>query len=226
MITIMVKPEVNPEQNIPLLARRVDELRMQLSQVDPTSLAQKAGAIYQPQSPQYGELLMHLWGEEIGISFPDFFMRFKPEDKTPNIAQQALILYYLHTADGTPSYNRWISFAELPDGRFYHRAFQGYTGQELKRTFKDDKDAFIQAARQIEGGEVALGDAAFTFRALPRVNLLVVMWLGDEEMPSNYQILFDASVSHYLPTDACAIAGSMLTRRLIKAAHLSGNYRK
>jgi hypothetical protein len=30
--------------------------------------------------------------------------------------------------------------------------------------------------------------------------------------------LFDASASHYLPTDACAIAGSMLTRQLIKSA--------
>jgi hypothetical protein len=42
----------------------------------------------------------------------------------------------------------------------------------------------------------------------------VVTWEGDEDFPSTYQILFDAAVSHHLPTDACAILGSILTHRL------------
>jgi len=46
--------------------------------------------------------------------------------------------------------------------------------------------------------------------------LLAVYWQGDEDFPSTCQVLFDASASHYLPTDAYAILGSTLTRRLIK----------
>jgi len=60
-----------------------------------------------------------------------------------------------------------------------------------------------------------LGDAAYEFQVLPMVSLLVVTWQGDEEFNSTYQILFDAAVSHHLPTDACAILGSNLTNRLI-----------
>lgn len=62
-----------------------------------------------------------------------------------------------------------------------------------------------------------MGDAAYLFQVLPLVSLLAVTWLGDEEMPPAYQILFDANVSHHLPTDVCAILGSMLTERLIRS---------
>jgi hypothetical protein len=50
------------------------------------------------------------------------------------------------------------------------------------------------------------------------MSLLVVFWAGDDELPPAYQVLFDASASHHLPTDACAIAGSMLVRQLIAAS--------
>jgi hypothetical protein len=45
--------------------------------------------------------------------------------------------------------------------------------------------------------------------------LAVVYHLGDENFPASCQILFDASACHYLPTDVCAILGSMLTRKLL-----------
>jgi hypothetical protein len=84
----------------------------------------------------------------------------------------------------------------------------------LLRTFSDDQTRFVSAALTVGGVPYPLGDAAFTFPFLPRVELVVVFWRGDEDFPSNYQILFDAAASKHLPTDACAIAGSMLTRKL------------
>ena len=213
----MFKSPDNPEKIIPLLAVRLEELRRHLSQLKPDDLAQKSGAVYRQNSPETGEFELPLWSETIYLTYPGFDIRFKIGDKPPNLAQQALILYYLQTADGTPPARKYISFAELPNGRFYNQAFQGYTGRALWRIFQDDHDAFKKVALQNGGSPVPIGDAAFSFQVLPRVNLLAMMWQGDEDFPSSYQILFDASVSHYLPTDACAIAGSMLTQRLIKA---------
>ncbi|MDL1911699.1 DUF3786 domain-containing protein, partial [Chloroflexi bacterium CFX6] len=55
------------------------------------------------------------------------------------------------------------------------------------------------------------------FQPLPRVPLMTTYWLGDEDFPSSCKILFDESATHYLPIDACAILGSMLTRKIIAA---------
>jgi len=85
----------------------------------------------------------------------------------------------------------------------------------LARRFGNDLSAFEGAASRLDGMKLGYGDAAFAFHVLPRVMLAVVYHLGDEDFPATCQILFDASVSHYLPTDVCAILGSMLTRRLL-----------
>jgi hypothetical protein len=41
-------------------------------------------------------------------------------------------------------------------------------------------------------------------------------FLQQIDNPTSYRILFDANVSHYLSTDACAVIGGELTRRLLK----------
>lgn len=133
-----------------------------------------------------------------------------------NPLDQALLMYYLTTADGAPLTGNWISFSELQDGRFYIQAFQGYTGQELARAFEDDRFAFEQAAQALGGTPFPLGDAAYAFQALPKTPLLAVYWQGDEDFPASCQVLFDSAANHYLPTDAYAILGSTLTRRLIR----------
>jgi hypothetical protein len=56
--------------------------------------------------------------------------------------------------------------------------------------------------------------------------MLVTYWLGDEDFPSSCKILFDSSATHYMPIDGCAIAGSMLAKKLRKAGSaslISGN---
>ena len=200
------------------LADRVAELRNQLAGMDLQQLAARSGAQYKVTSAQRAELHLSMWGEQVFLSAPELVACKLPSKDELDLASQALILYYLVTADGALPADGWISFSDLPDGRFYTQAFQSYTGKELGRYFNDDLSGFISASGKAGGIAFLLGDAAYLYRLFPGVSLLVVAWLGDEDFPSTYQVLFSGSASHYLPTDACAIAGSMLTRRIIAAA--------
>ena len=190
-------------------AARVDELRSTLRVQDPSLIAERSGVPYLTPGPNRGELHIPFWGNVCILSFPDLI-----NEQLPNF-QQALLLYYLITADGTPLANKWVSFADLPDGRMYNAAFQGYSGDEIVKAFGFDLDAFKSACLKTGGSPVELGSASFTFQALPCVPLMLIYWLGDEDFPSSCKILFDESACHYLPIDACAILGSMLVRKLV-----------
>jgi hypothetical protein len=109
---------------------------------------------------------------------------------------------------------KWISFTDLPEGRIYSSAFQGYTGDEVAKTFGMNKDGFCAACEKAGGVPVEFGDASYRFKALPRMNLLLVYRLGDEDFPTTCKLLFDANAGHYLPTEACAILGSSLARNV------------
>ena len=165
---------------------------------------------------QRENLIFRFGIREVLLSFPELLAIDPQTNQELSHSSLALLLYYFVTCDGTQASGKWISYSELPDGRFYNQAFQSYTGGELAQAFDNDLPAFLQASENLQGKRVyLLGDAAYEFQVLPLVNLLVLTWQGDEDFKSTYQILFDAAVHHHLPTDACAIIGGSLTRRLI-----------
>lgn len=194
-------------------AARLDELRSTLRFQDPGLIAERSGVSYLMLGPGRGELHIPLWEDVCILSFPELIGYNNRDDQLPDF-QQALLLYYLTTADGAPITNKWVSFADLPDGRMYNAAFQGYSGDEVVKAFGFELDAFKSACLKTGGKPADIGSASFVFQALPRVPLMVTYWLGDEDFPSSCKILFDDSASHYLPIDACAILGSMLVRKL------------
>ena len=195
----------------------MNELRTRLEAIAPALLAARTGSDF-----ENNELRLHLWGKPVCLALPGFTALDAATRQPLRPDQELLLLYYFSTADGTPETGQWISFADLPGGRFYNQAFQGYTGHELAKAFGPDQATFERAASSLDGRPYPLGDAAFLFHVLPCVALLVVFWQGEDsedtvDFPPSFQILFDSSASHYLPTDACAILGSTLTRRLIAA---------
>jgi hypothetical protein len=200
------------------LPLRVSDLRRGLAGRDPTILAANTGTIYQYTGrEQQGEFTLHVWDKPATLSWPDLITRDGVTTETLRDDLQALVLYYFTTADGTPEAGRRISFSELPGGKFYNQAFQGYSGDELAKHFGQDLAAFERAALSCQGKPVTFADCAYAFRALPRLELLVTYWQGDEDFRASMQVLFDASASHYLPTDVCAVLGGTLARRLIRA---------
>lgn len=198
------------------LAGRVDQLKSTLRVQDPGLVAVRSGSSWLTLGPERGEIHVPLWGEVCILTFPDLTAYNTRDERLPDF-KLALLLYYLLTADGAPLTGRWVSFADLPGGRMYNAAFQGYSGDEVVKAFGLDLDGFTSACSRAGGEPVEVGSASFVFQALPRLPLLLTYWLGDEDFPSSCKILFDESAGHYLPIDACAILGSMLTGKVIRA---------
>jgi hypothetical protein len=205
------------DPNVNQLAERVKSLIGGLRNIDPTILASHTGTIYTINGESRGKFEFTFWGQPVSLTYPDFNASFKESGNNLPLPFWAMIAYYFVTSNGSPLAGKWISFSELPDGRFYNQAFQGYTGGKLSSAFLKSYQDFERAAQDIGGSRITFGDIAYKFKILPKVELSVVCWIGDEDFPTSYQVLFDASVVHHLPTDACAVLGSMLTGKLIKA---------
>ena len=198
------------------LAQKVVDLRHVLCGADPNILAMRIGAKYVTEPDGKSYLDIPLWSKPVHISFPDLVAYDPITVQELSTSTQALLLYHLVTSDGAPLQCRWVSFAELPGGRFYNQAFQGYSGNELVRAFGNDIVAFSRACIQINGITESTGDAAFRFEVLPRLPVLLVYWQGDEDFPPSIKVLFDASACHHVPVDVCAMVGGALTGKLIR----------
>jgi hypothetical protein len=199
------------------LGDRVDEIRTKLGEQNPEKLAARTGALYTPKSDTGGEFYLPYWSREVILSFPDFAGKYTDSGEALNTFDLTMLAYYFDVSDGAPMTNEWIAFNQIPGGMFYAQAFQGYSGDELAKVFENDSEAFMDANEKLGGRREFFGNLAYSYQVLPRVPIMVVCWLGDEDFPPSYRILFDANAHHHLVTDAYAILGSHLTRRLIKA---------
>lgn len=138
-----------------------------------------------------------------------------------HIAVSILLLHYLLTADASAPAGEWKAYRELPDGLFYAASFAGRAEAPLARAFAasaERLDAFRAAAWAAGGGPLTLGDASFRFAALPRVDVAVLLWAGDDEEPGEARVLFDASAGHYLAAEDLAGLGGQLAHRLVAAS--------
>jgi hypothetical protein len=199
------------EQSLePKIAQARDELRAR----DPREIAERSGAVYYEIEEGQGRLQVRFFSQPYTVTWPDLEV-FDPTGQRCSNPVQAVLLQYLVLADGTPLAQQWVSLRELPNGAFYERAFQSYSGNLVARDFKSDIDAFREAALQLGGEPLALGDAAFRFWALPRIPLALVYWSGGEEFPASDQVLFDASAGHYHHLEMLAHLGAMLCDRVI-----------
>jgi hypothetical protein len=134
-----------------------------------------------------------------------------------HVAVSILLLHHLLRADGIPPAGEWLAFRELPDGMFYAASFVQRAEAPLAQAFGAGGgiEAFRGAATAAGGLSLGLADAAFTFQALPRLALAVLVWAGDDEFPARASVVFDAAAGHYLPAEDLAGLGGLLARRLI-----------
>ena len=196
------------------LERRGDELREDLFHREPAQLAELTGTRLRTHD---GENVFEFpyWGKPVHLSCKDFLARdLESQHPLPPI-HQAMILYYFHSSKGSPDSGNWISFSELEDGQFYNSAFQGYTANKLTQYFQTDYDKFEARNKDLCGVRVDFGDGAFRYQILPQLAILIVYWKGDDEFPPSYKILFEDIADYHLPTDGCAILGSMLVGKLL-----------
>ncbi len=168
-----------------------------------------------------GRFQVPFFGTMYHVHWPKGTIQRLADQEEVDIATQILNLHYLLTADGTPLAAEWVAFRTVPGGLGYDAAFQGRANLRLAHAFGVDKPAFESAARALGGERLSFGDSSFLFRLFPRVWLAVVLYLADDEFPASANVLFDAAVSHYLPTEDLAVLGGMLAGRLIKAAQVT-----
>ncbi len=209
-----MKPNPTWEKSLePQIQRAREELRRR----DPHIIADLSGGEYIESTSGSGEMRLQFFGRIYKIDWPEL-ETVDPQGRPCSNPMQASLLQYLLLADGAPLADQWVSLRELPNGAFYERAFQSYSGNLVARTFKSDVQAFRNAALKLGGELLSLGDASFRFWALPKIPLALVYWSGGDEFPASAQVLFDASAGHYHHLEMLAHLGALLCDRVI-AAH-------
>lgn len=151
------------------------------------------------------------------VHYPE--LRVEEEGNSDPVPQflEIILLHYLLQASDTTVGSAWIAYRQLPGSALFERRFIQMAMQPLQRIFGDDIEGFKKAGEAVGGVSIdQVGDAAFKFMALPNIPLAVIFYLGEDEIPSSFNVLFDASAPSYLPTEDLSLLGVYLVGALKK----------
>ncbi len=190
-----------------------DGLRARLAAQDIDRLVEKSRAIRLSDD----RIGIRLAGRYYQVLHPDG-MVLNADDTPTDVQIAILILLYLLEATGRAAEGRFVSFEQLPGGPGYLASFRGRVVQPILRAFGPHPELLREAARELDGEPLPLGDVAMHIPALPGVPIVYVLWRGDEEFPPNASVVFDASVEGYLDAEVLTALAELVSRRLVTAA--------
>ncbi len=168
-----------------------------LRQADPQEVVSRAGVEYHPEDNVYVVPFLNTavlcYPETEVIEAPGSLAGFS-EDFQLN----GVLVHYLLAARNKPLANKWVSEKDLPGGSLFFTASHTLPLEALSDAFDERPQLLDAAARSIGGEKTDLGGMAYRFTVLPRIPILIIFWVRDEEFGPSFHILFDETITDHL----------------------------
>ena len=150
------------------------------------------------------------------ITLPDVELSLADSTAEVPLTDKILILHYFNHAQGTEPTGKLITFKQVPGGISYNPAFFQRVVSPLADRFGEQPDLLPEVAARFGGSKTDLGDVSVTIDGFPHVPVTLVLWHGDDEVPPSANVLFDANITDYLPTEDVVVLCGNLVWKLVK----------
>jgi hypothetical protein len=175
--------------------------------------AAESGAAYED-----GVFTLTFYNRTFIIHHPDVRVEEVGTDDPVPMWISLILLHYLIHSSGIPAEGHWITYRELPGAQLFEQRFRQMAIQPLLNVYGNDAEGLKKAGESLGGLPMdRTGDAACRFLSLPKIPVSVILYLGEDEIPSTVNILFDAAAPSYLPTEDLSYVGMYLAIALMKA---------
>lgn len=161
------------------------------------------------------EIIIQYLNQSYVISLPDIEVSLAGSAENVPIRDKLLILHYFISAKGTPLANKLITFQELPEGNVYSPTFSKRTIKPILDYFGKEPSLILDAGAKLGGRKVDYGDVAMTIDAFSCVPITIILWRGDSEFAPQGNVVFDATIADYLPTEDITVLCETITWRLV-----------
>lgn len=129
---------------------------------------------------------------------------------------ELITLLYLLKADAAiPPSQELIGIADLREAHYFTGP-HALPLEELLARFGSNPADWRRVAGEVGGEKVPLADEAFCFYPLPRVPVYLLLWLGDEELPPQFTVLFDRTIENFFSASGIWLLVNYVTMALLR----------
>lgn len=207
--------------------RAYEEARKELAAGRPEVMAAASGLVYgEEEDPAEGERrgVFHVTylGKELEVRYPEGTV-FAGGEKAV-VAVTIVVLHYLSRSVGPLDLADPIRFQGMQEASAYVSAFRAHAETPLMERFGEDGEAFLRAVRELGAaaqgggsGDNADPEVMWEVPFLPHLPLGIRLGLAGEGLPAECVILFPRRAGFIYHVEDLAVAGELLSARMVEA---------
>ncbi len=196
--------------------KHYEEYLARLAGVDLDSVADRLGLL-----KDEGQVYIMFYGERYAISASGIT---DESGRATDYPTAVILCQYILGCPSAPHPDQsWVSFKDFKAASHFTNVnfFASDTERALAKAFAGRLKELRRVCVALGGVEDTLDlayDCIYQFRALPRVELLLLFNDGDDEFPAQGSVLFWAQAEQYLDPESLAMTSAALIRRLRDAS--------
>ncbi|HGM3507319.1 TPA: DUF3786 domain-containing protein [Clostridioides difficile] len=179
-----------------------DYAREKLKKLDPHTISNLSNISFNSDSNKF---TLNFFDRQYIIDYPSGEVWNDDGSLCKNFELKILIVRYLINANGVPRTNKYVTFKEIPGGNVYYPNFLNRTLSRLSEVFTSQIDRYKLVMENMGAEKVDMGDLAYKFTYMGNTSMIFILWFGDDEFPSNSNILFDSNIVCYFNAEDLAV---------------------
>lgn len=136
-------------------------------------------------------------------------------NEKPGMEDTILFFHYLLFDALVNQSDRYITFRELPGGRFYLDPFMARSVVPLVNRIGNDLELLKKNLAKFDWEPQISGDFGAKIHAIGNINILLFYQLGDDEFPPSANILFPELIKNIYSTEDVAVMASRICLGLL-----------
>mgnify|MGYP000244703052 FL=1 len=172
-----------------------------------------------PARREAGRLVLSAFGEECSLEPERIRFSGKPDSGPKGLI---LSLYAAHSHPGPVLLEPFKAFKDFPGSMPYQGAFVANAEKPLVPhvlKIKEHVPGILQAFPGRSSPAGAAGDFSLLLYPLPKIALLFIFYLPDEDFPASATCLFSANALSFMPLDGLADVAEYTAKALIGLVH-------
>jgi len=174
-----------------------------LADLNARDVAINAKAFFNSYDSTY---LLTCFGQDISISLRDraissvsktgkFFVNYLGD-----YSRLSILRYLIHVKE-LPLSGQLVRPADLQGGDIFIKGSHILPLERAATYFSNCNNEFLNVGRSLGGTQHHYGDISLNIYPFPKVPVVLILWLGNEEFPSTVSLLLDSSCASFLPPD-------------------------
>jgi hypothetical protein len=111
------------------------------------------------------------------------------------------VLWYLVSAKDISCTGKPVKLEHIRGGDIFTKGSHVLPLDTVANKYGKNRDGFIARGRNLGGELMTYGDASLRLAPLPRIPVILTLWLQDEEFPARLDLMFDSTCALQLSTD-------------------------